>query len=189
MTTLKILMSQTGMPPLAPLVPVEPASSPFVPSSRRVIDFSTEGLKRNVLDGVQRLYDKFPLQCDFCGLRFPDKEFMAKHLDWHFKMNRRRQDRQKHVCLESWRVLIKSYQGASQIWFLDVDEWISKVADIHDDYQDKIQQMLLQSQDKKTENEEEPEDDTDGVAAEESQKECPVGHFPNDVLLNLVDLW
>ncbi|XP_015922449.2 pre-mRNA cleavage complex 2 protein Pcf11 isoform X2 [Parasteatoda tepidariorum] len=51
-------------------------------------------------------------QCDSCGLRFSDlkKESYSKHLDWHFRMNRRERSSLKKVSF--------------QHWYYEIEDWI-----------------------------------------------------------------
>lgn len=59
---------------------------------------------------VNKLYADFELQCGICGLRFNNKDKMAKHLDWHFVMNKKEKQ--------------KSKKAISRLWFLTSEEWV-----------------------------------------------------------------
>ena len=59
---------------------------------------------------IDRLFDSRSMQCKTCGLRFPPNDMTySKHLDWHFRMQKRKQ-----------QALQKS---KSRKWFLELDIW------------------------------------------------------------------
>ncbi len=51
---------------------------------------------------MNKLYADFELQCGTCGLRFNDKDKMAKHLDWHFAMNKKEKQKTKKAVSRLW---------------------------------------------------------------------------------------
>jgi hypothetical protein len=63
------------------------------------------------------IYEFIPKQCEFCGLRLPDApsgsgNSMAEHLDWHFQVNKRKQQRTREILV--------------RLWFLEEDDWIQQ---------------------------------------------------------------
>ncbi|KAH9938216.1 uncharacterized protein B0H18DRAFT_966113 [Fomitopsis serialis] len=69
---------------------------------------------------VELMYDRLPVQCKQCGVRFPDgpaaKKTMDDHLDMHFRQNRKAGQAVS--------------RGHSRSWFVSVEDWI------HDGYID-----------------------------------------------------
>lgn len=68
-------------------------------------------LRRHRPNIVHFLYERMPVQCKQCGLRFSDtaqgKKTMQEHLDMHFRQNRK-------ASQSVWR-------GHSRSWFLGVE--------------------------------------------------------------------
>ncbi|KAG1892348.1 hypothetical protein F4604DRAFT_1698961 [Suillus subluteus] len=60
------------------------------------------------------LYDRLPVQCKQCGIRFSDdtlgKKEMEDHLDMHFRQNRKANQ--------------SLGRGHSRSWFVDLDDWV-----------------------------------------------------------------
>ncbi|KAG0709743.1 hypothetical protein DFH29DRAFT_885631 [Suillus ampliporus] len=60
------------------------------------------------------LYDRLPIQCKQCGIRFTDdtlgKKEMEDHLDMHFRQNRKANQ--------------NIGRGHSRSWFVDLDDWV-----------------------------------------------------------------
>lgn len=77
------------------------------PATHRRLDLATENVQ------VNKLYADFELQCGTCGLRFNDKDKMAKHLDWHFAMNKKEKQKTK--------------KAVSRLWFTTADEWATGI--------------------------------------------------------------
>lgn len=52
------------------------------------------------------------IQCSSCGVRFAPEETVkySRHLDWHFRQNRREKDAAR--------------KGQSRKWYYDVSDWI-----------------------------------------------------------------
>ncbi|KAH9951650.1 hypothetical protein B0H21DRAFT_716896 [Amylocystis lapponica] len=63
---------------------------------------------------VQFLFDRLPIQCKQCGIRFPDgpkaKKVMEDHLDMHFRQNRKASQ--------------ASGRGHSRCWYITVEDWV-----------------------------------------------------------------
>eukprot|EP01094_Clydonella_sp_ATCC50884_P024897 TRINITY_DN6376_c0_g1_i2.p1 TRINITY_DN6376_c0_g1~~TRINITY_DN6376_c0_g1_i2.p1 ORF type:complete len:471 (+),score=37.49 TRINITY_DN6376_c0_g1_i2:386-1798(+) len=95
--------------PAAPHNPAHPTSRPppsrpphsDAPSSRPAASrkpskkkgFTADALKEPDPDVIAALYTNFSLQCPNCALRFHERENMNEHMDWHFKMNKRENEK------------------------------------------------------------------------------------------------
>ncbi|KAJ3028211.1 hypothetical protein HDV00_010551 [Rhizophlyctis rosea] len=78
------------------------------------IPLTTSALTAAIPGAVETLYDALDLQCKQCGTRYmrneEGKAKMGKHLDWHFRMNRRAKERGK--------------KAVSREWYLKEEEWV-----------------------------------------------------------------
>jgi pre-mRNA cleavage complex 2 protein Pcf11 len=78
------------------------------------VKFSSAEISRHRPNIVHFLYDRMPVQCKQCGLRFSDtaqgKKTMQEHLDMHFRQNRKASQ--------------SVGRGHSRSWFLGVEDWI-----------------------------------------------------------------
>jgi len=78
------------------------------------VKFSSAEISRHHPNIVHFLYDRMPVQCKQCGLRFSDtaqgKKTMQEHLDTHFRQNRKASQ--------------SVGRGHSRSWFLGVEDWI-----------------------------------------------------------------
>ncbi|KAI9512226.1 hypothetical protein F5148DRAFT_1164952 [Russula earlei] len=78
------------------------------------VKFSSAEISRHRPNIVHFLYDRMPVQCKQCGLRFSDtalgKKAMQEHLDMHFRQNRKASQ--------------SVGRGHSRTWFLGVEDWI-----------------------------------------------------------------
>jgi len=78
------------------------------------VKFSSAEISRHRPNIVHFLYDRMPVQCKQCGLRFSDtaqgKKAMQEHLDMHFRQNRKASQ--------------SVGRGHSRSWFLGVEDWI-----------------------------------------------------------------
>jgi pre-mRNA cleavage complex 2 protein Pcf11 len=78
------------------------------------VRFSSAEISRHRPNIVHFLYDRMPVQCKQCGLRFSDtaqgKKTMQEHLDMHFRQNRKASQ--------------SVGRGHSRSWFLGVEDWI-----------------------------------------------------------------
>ncbi|KAI0251274.1 hypothetical protein BJV78DRAFT_1126657 [Lactifluus subvellereus] len=78
------------------------------------VRFSGAEISRHRPNIVHFLYDRMPVQCKQCGLRFSDtvqgKKTMQEHLDMHFRQNRKASQ--------------SVGRGHSRSWFLGVEDWI-----------------------------------------------------------------
>ncbi|KZT74323.1 hypothetical protein DAEQUDRAFT_807469 [Daedalea quercina L-15889] len=87
--------------------PLQPLSSNHIPHRQRS-------------HVVELMYDRLPVQCKQCGIRFPDgptsKKMMDDHMDMHFKQNKKAGQAVS--------------RGHSRSWFVTVEDWI------HDGYVD-----------------------------------------------------
>ncbi|XP_070554002.1 pre-mRNA cleavage complex 2 protein Pcf11-like [Ptychodera flava] len=74
------------------------------------IGFYPEELRVRFQGVINRIYNG--IQCSSCGLRYLPEEMdkYAKHLDWHFRLNRREKDGAK--------------KATSRKWYYKVDDWI-----------------------------------------------------------------
>ncbi|XP_077983868.1 pre-mRNA cleavage complex 2 protein Pcf11-like isoform X2 [Glandiceps talaboti] len=74
------------------------------------IGFYPEELRVRFQGVINRIYNG--IQCSSCGLRFMPEEMdkYAKHLDWHFRLNRREKDGAK--------------KATSRKWYYKLDDWI-----------------------------------------------------------------
>ena len=68
-------------------------------------------MKQSNESAVWRLYQSMKLQCKTCGFRCQSDKTMAKHMDYHFSVNRREQ--------------FKKGNKLSQQWYETEDDWIS----------------------------------------------------------------
>jgi len=100
---------------------------------------------------VNGLYTDFAMQCGTCGLRFNDKEKMAKHLDWHFMNNQREKQKTK--------------KAVSRTWFATSEEWALGI-----DVAEKPAMPFFAE----PAAEEPQEEDVANVVADESQTHCGV---------------
>ncbi|KAI0052997.1 hypothetical protein FA95DRAFT_1552878 [Auriscalpium vulgare] len=82
------------------------------------IKFTSTDITKTKPNIVHILYDRLPVQCKQCGIRFPDttqgKKTMESHLDVHFRQNRR-----AHQNLG---------RGHSRSWFVGVEDWVHDVS-------------------------------------------------------------
>ncbi|KAF8505646.1 hypothetical protein F5888DRAFT_1650740 [Russula emetica] len=78
------------------------------------VKFSSADISRHRPNIVHFLYDRMPVQCKQCGLRFSDtaqdKRTMQEHLDMHFRQNRKASQ--------------SVGRGHSRSWFLGAEDWI-----------------------------------------------------------------
>ncbi|KZT12516.1 uncharacterized protein LAESUDRAFT_718777 [Laetiporus sulphureus 93-53] len=78
------------------------------------IKLTSAGISKRRSHIVQLLYQRLPVQCKQCGIRFPDgtegKKKMEDHLDMHFRQNRRASQ--------------AVGRGHSRSWFVSVEDWI-----------------------------------------------------------------
>jgi len=78
------------------------------------VRFSSADISRHRPNIVHFLYDRMPVQCKQCALRFSDtaqgKKAMQEHLDMHFRQNRKASQ--------------SVGRGHSRGWFLGVEDWI-----------------------------------------------------------------
>ncbi|KAK6625832.1 hypothetical protein RUM43_006131 [Polyplax serrata] len=75
------------------------------------MDFSdTNALRERQPSYINTLYSG--IQCSSCGVRFSPEETVkySRHLDWHFRQNRREKDAAR--------------KGQSRKWYYDVSDWI-----------------------------------------------------------------
>ncbi|KAH9049175.1 hypothetical protein EDB84DRAFT_1454432 [Lactarius hengduanensis] len=87
------------------------------------VKFSSAEISRHRPNIVHFLYDRMPVQCKQCGLRFSDtaqgKKTMQEHLDMHFRQNRKASQ--------------SVGRGHSRSWFLGVEDWIRDLPYSSDD--------------------------------------------------------
>lgn len=116
-----------------------------------------------------KLYDETTLQCRQCGLRYPSgegsQERLDSHMDWHFRINRKKKD----------RATLKRFQSRS--WFSSDQDW-SQSKDTEFDYQ---QEPAFFNEDVKPQNEiaqaiAQLEKSTVVVPADHSGQACPICH-------------
>ncbi|KAH9999279.1 hypothetical protein BJV77DRAFT_976395 [Russula vinacea] len=78
------------------------------------VKFSSADISRHRPNIVYFLYERMPVQCKQCGLRFSDtaqaKGAMQEHLDMHFRQNRKASQ--------------SVGRGHSRSWFLGAEDWI-----------------------------------------------------------------
>jgi len=54
-------------------------------------------------EGIESLYHLGKSRkCPTCGIRYLDHEKYGKHLDWHFRMNRKEKQKLKKAMSKSW---------------------------------------------------------------------------------------
>ena len=62
------------------------------------------------------------IQCSSCGMRFAPEmaTHYSRHLDWHFRQNRKERD--------------SSRKAHSRIWYYDINDWIQfeEIEDLED---------------------------------------------------------
>ncbi|KAI0269112.1 hypothetical protein BC834DRAFT_864802 [Gloeopeniophorella convolvens] len=98
--------------------PLKTSSSQVQRSAGMIVPFLVHYHKlthcRHRPNMVHNLYDRMPVQCKQCGLRFPDtvqgKKTMQEHLDTHFRQNRKASQ--------------SVGRGYSRSWFLGVEDWV-----------------------------------------------------------------
>jgi len=78
------------------------------------IKLTSAGITKTRPEIVHFLYDRLPVQCKQCGIRFADnfvgKKEMQDHLDMHFRQNRKANQ--------------NIGRGHSRSWFIGVEDWI-----------------------------------------------------------------
>eukprot|EP01104_Vermistella_antarctica_P009126 TRINITY_DN2325_c2_g1_i2.p1 TRINITY_DN2325_c2_g1~~TRINITY_DN2325_c2_g1_i2.p1 ORF type:complete len:543 (-),score=80.54 TRINITY_DN2325_c2_g1_i2:193-1821(-) len=156
------LSNQGGALPLGPsLVGSKrkgPDHSNARKKSRRHGDTTTpptlSTLKAFYAPTMRRLNDDMKTQCDTCGLRFPEKESLSPHLDWHFRINRRQKEKVKRPL--------------SRAWFPTLQEWV--------DFQGSEVSVVAATPffEQDTEGEEKAAIKESAQIADDSQTECPV---------------
>ncbi|KAG8732771.1 hypothetical protein FRC11_011078 [Ceratobasidium sp. 423] len=122
---------------LLTLPPSDQASTPVRPSSTQEerttpkgedydetilgldIQLTAASIQRERPQMANLLYNRLPLQCKQCALRFPageaGKKSMEDHLDLHFKQNRKARE--------------NTGRGHSRSWFVSRDDWIHGARD------------------------------------------------------------
>ncbi|KIM90910.1 hypothetical protein PILCRDRAFT_811403 [Piloderma croceum F 1598] len=82
------------------------------------VKLSSAGITKTRPELIHFLYDRLPVQCKQCGIRFADnsvgKKEMQDHLDMHFRQNRKASQ--------------NTGRGHSRSWFIGVDDWIHDVS-------------------------------------------------------------
>ncbi|KAI5125017.1 hypothetical protein M0805_007441 [Coniferiporia weirii] len=80
------------------------------------IRLTTADISRQRPQNVSTIYERLPMKCKQCALRFPEgtvgKKKMEDHLDMHFRQNRRAKE--------------AVGRGHSRSWFVSVEDWISE---------------------------------------------------------------
>ncbi|KAH8118317.1 hypothetical protein DFH11DRAFT_1502332 [Phellopilus nigrolimitatus] len=80
------------------------------------IRLTTADIARQRPQNIASLYERLPIQCKQCALRFPGgpvgRKKMQDHLDMHFRQNKRAKE--------------TIGRGHSRSWFISVDDWISE---------------------------------------------------------------
>ncbi|CAE6416820.1 unnamed protein product [Rhizoctonia solani] len=83
------------------------------------IQLTAASIQRERPQMANLLYNRLPLQCKQCALRFPageaGKKSMEDHLDLHFKQNRKARE--------------NTGRGHSRSWFVSRDDWIHGARD------------------------------------------------------------
>ena len=66
-------------------------------------------------EAISLLYERLPLQCKMCALRFFDteegKQAIAEHLDWHYRRNKRLREQLKRPTSRGWYLSDKVSNG------------------------------------------------------------------------------
>ncbi|KAJ1309081.1 hypothetical protein OPQ81_004760 [Rhizoctonia solani] len=109
--------------------PVQPSTTPEQVTSKGEdydetilgldIQLTAASIQRERPQMANLLYNRLPLQCKQCALRFPageaGKKSMEDHLDLHFKQNRKARE--------------NTGRGHSRSWFVSRDDWIHGARD------------------------------------------------------------
>ncbi|KAI0053233.1 hypothetical protein FA95DRAFT_1552745 [Auriscalpium vulgare] len=82
------------------------------------VKFTSTDITKTKPNIVRLLYDRLPVQCKQCGIRFPDttqgKKTMDSHFDVHFRQNRKASQ--------------NLGRGHSRSWFVGVEDWVHDIS-------------------------------------------------------------
>ncbi|GAM20691.1 hypothetical protein SAMD00019534_038660 [Acytostelium subglobosum LB1] len=131
------------------------------PASPRVMaedGFGSGEDYRRDYDPFQILYGALPLQCKTCALRFKDNEPMRKHMDWHWRMNKKEKKKKEKK------------QAMSRAWYIEEDEWMQYTAGETEVYHEQPALPFLNNRHKK----EDDQKPLPNMVADDDQPECPI---------------
>ena len=75
---------------------------------------------------IKRIYSG--MQCTSCGMRFviAQMDRYRKHLDWHFRQNRKKQDGIKATTSRKWYYEVDEWLDYEEINDMEDGEWTDK---------------------------------------------------------------
>lgn len=143
-------LTQVGTNPSASGPITSPTPYP-ANDAKKTRTFKAEDLKQRDDSVIADLYEP-QRKCPTCGIRFKEQEKYGKHLDWHFRMNRKEKQKLK--------------KAMSRTWFYTTEEWIKFEGDEGGE-QPATPFFLREQTSEETEDRPPP-----SVAADESQPNC-----------------
>eukprot|EP01102_Stenamoeba_stenopodia_P020366 TRINITY_DN788_c0_g5_i1.p1 TRINITY_DN788_c0_g5~~TRINITY_DN788_c0_g5_i1.p1 ORF type:complete len:694 (-),score=137.34 TRINITY_DN788_c0_g5_i1:31-2112(-) len=150
----------TSQVPLANATGISTGASSAAPSHPKRRSLKPDDLKQRDEEGIESLYHLGKSRkCPTCGIRYLDHEKYGKHLDWHFRMNRKEKQKLK--------------KAMSKSWFLSVEEWAKFEGDEAAE-QPATPFFPSQNENNQGEKEEKEQDDVPCVPAEEDNKSCAI---------------